>query len=328
MERKKIGLLGCSKISVKSIINAIKDITFVELYGCAARDYNRAKEFSAKYNIPNTFRDYQDLLQCSEIDIVYISLANSLHYQWIIESMKYNKHILVEKPMCMTLQEALKIKRQYDQSQVYLLEGVMVQHHDWQSTIKKKIQEKKYGNLKRIKTNMHFIPEGNFSGNYREEPKMGGGCFFDLGSYWLQFIQCILGMDFKSYTADSEFSGPNGCDWSFDASLSYESGVEVSFEASFEHPYQATHILEFETGRYMVKDFFRCTLNKLKFNIIEEDYSTNIKSKISFPPQNFYTNQILFLCQLIDGKIDKNNLNESIERVAIMEKIYKKALEN
>ena len=111
MRKKKIGLLGCSKICIPAIINAVKQMECAEVYGCAARDYGRAMEYAAKYNITHAFKDYRELLECSDIDIVYISLANSLHYQWAMEAMKYKKHVLLEKPMCMSYREALEIEK-------------------------------------------------------------------------------------------------------------------------------------------------------------------------------------------------------------------------
>ncbi len=323
MGKKKIGLLGCSKICISAIVNAVKQVEGAEVYGCAARDYGRAMEYAAKYNIPHAFKDYRELLECSDLDIVYISLANSLHYQWAMEAMRYKKHVLLEKPMCMSCREALEIEKMADKSKVYLLEAVMVQHHPWQRAVRGIILQGKYGSLKSISTRISFIPQDNFEGNYRSRPEMGGGCFYDLGSYWLQFVQFLLGLDFISFTAHPEFNGPNGCDWSFTAGLTYENGVETHLEASFEKPYQASHTLEFEKGRLVVKDFFRCTFNNVKFYMEEEDFDRGSKNKISFSPQNFYANQLAFFCDVIDGKKENAGLREAIERVKVMENIFK-----
>ncbi len=328
MEKKKIGLLGCSKICIPAIIHAVKQVECAEVYGCAAGDYERAGEYAEKYNIRRAFQDYEELLDCSDIDIVYISLANSFHCQWAIEAMRHKKHVLLEKPMCMTYSEALKIEKMRNKSQVCLLEAVMVQHHPWQRAVKDMILQGKYGSLKSISSSICFIPRNNFEGNYRSSPDMGGVCFYDVGSYWLQFVQCLLGLDFKKLTAHSEFNGPNGCDWSFIAGLTYENGVEIQLEASFEKPYRASHTLEFEKGRLIVKDFFRCIYNNVKFYMEEEDYNSGVKNKIVFPPQNFYANQLAFFCDVMDCKRENADFGESIERVRVMENIFKSALQS
>lgn len=320
--KKNIGLLGCSRICVTSIINVINQVDDIEIYGCAARDYNRAKDFALQHNISHVFKSYQELIMNPSIDIIYISLANNLHYRWIIEAIKHNKHVLVEKPICLSLNEALNIKECLLQNHVFLLEGLMVQHHDWQNFIKGKIISGNYGKLKKISTDIHFLPKYNFSQNYRSSPEMGGGCFFDLGSYWAQFIQFILSFDFKEYTAYSEFSGPNNCDWDFKARLIHRDDTEILLNTSFKRPYQIMHVLEFEKARLVVEDFFKCRYNNTEFKILEKNLANNIVNEITFPAQNFYVNQLLFFNDVIDRKRDNININESIERVDLLEKLY------
>lgn len=324
--KMNIGLLGCSRICVSSIINIIDQIENINLYGCAASTLDRARDFSSKHGIPHFFKSYQELLECPQIDIVYISLANSLHYKWTIEAIKHKKNILVEKPVCLSLEEALNIKKQILKNSVFLLEGVMVQHHEWQKTVKEIIDSEKYGKLRSITTELHFIPKYNFEGNYRSSSQMGGGCFWDLGSYWAQFIQYILSFDIKSYTAYSDFDGPNNCDWNFRADILHKNGVKIHLSTSFEKPYQIEHILKFDTGKLVIEDFFKCRFHNVEFIIKEYDFSKDICNEILFSPQNFYINQLQFFSNALQGNISNIDFNDSIERIELMEKIYSLAL--
>lgn len=322
MKKLKFGLLGCSQISITSIINIAKKSNAVEVYGCAARDYKKAKKFSEAYNIPYVFKNYMELLENPEIDVVYISLANSLHYQWTIEAIKHKKHILVEKPMCMSYQEALEIAELVKKYNIVLLEGIMVQHHDWQKEIKNIVKSYKYGDLEKVSTEISFMPSDNFSGNYRQMLSMGGGCFWDLGSYWIQFLQYILGSNCKINSAESKFDGPNGCDWDFQAELLYDEKISAELSASFNKSYHASHTLIFQEGVVEIKDFFRCKYNNLKFIVHEMDLRNGETDRIIFPKENFYTNQINFLYDVINKRRKNINIEETLERIKIMEKIY------
>mgnify|MGYP001329102043 CR=1 FL=1 len=73
---------------------------------------DKLKKFGLQYNIESkfSFKNYQDLINCDEVDIVYIALPNSFHKQWILKAIENNKNILVEKPATINFHEANEIK--------------------------------------------------------------------------------------------------------------------------------------------------------------------------------------------------------------------------
>lgn len=69
----------------------------------------RAREASARHNIPRSYADYHELLEQPDIDAVVVALPNHLHAPVAIEALKARKHVLLEKPMAMNAKEAGKI---------------------------------------------------------------------------------------------------------------------------------------------------------------------------------------------------------------------------
>ena len=69
----------------------------------------RAREASARYNIPRSYVDYHELLEQPDIDAVTIALPNHLHAAVATEALKARKHVMVEKPMAMNAKEAAKL---------------------------------------------------------------------------------------------------------------------------------------------------------------------------------------------------------------------------
>src|SRR5688572_21346249 len=69
----------------------------------------RAREASARHNIPRSYTDYHELLEQPDIDAVVVALPNHLHAPVAIEALKARKHVLLEKPMAMNAKEAGKI---------------------------------------------------------------------------------------------------------------------------------------------------------------------------------------------------------------------------
>lgn len=69
----------------------------------------RAREASARHNIPRSYADYRELLEQPDIDAVTIALPNHLHAPVAIEALKARKHVLLEKPMATSAKDAGKI---------------------------------------------------------------------------------------------------------------------------------------------------------------------------------------------------------------------------
>lgn len=320
-----MGIIGCSNILPRAIINPAKEVQNLCLYGIASRTKVKAREYAQKYDITNAFDSYEELLSCPDIDFVYIALANDLHLKWILKAINAKKNILVEKPICLTKSEFDQILSQCENKNINILEGVMIQHHSWQSAIKSMIDSNKYGKLKEIKTFICTVPKDNNENNYRRFPERGGGAFYDLSCYWVQFLQFITGGIPEYYNGFSKFDGPNNCDWTFNASAKYKDGLKTSFIASFELPYKVEHILEFEKATVKVNDFFRACLGNYKITFTIENKDNDVKEKIAFDPQNYYVNQLRFFVDIVSGTQENISLMQSHERIRFIEDVYKSA---
>ncbi len=320
-----MGIIGCSNIVPRAIINPAKEIDNLCIYGIASRTKAKAQEYAEKYKIPKVFDSYKELLISPKIDCIYIALANDLHLNWILEAISAGKDILIEKPICLTTQEFELILKSYENKKVNILEGVMIQHHPWQSAIKAMIDSGKYGKLKEIKTYICTVSKNNNENNYRRFPERGGGAFYDLSCYWLQFLQFITDVAPVSYNGFSKFDGPNNCDWTFNACVKYSDGLESNFVASFELPYKVEHILEFEKAKVKVNDFFRACLGNYKITVTIENKDNEFKEKLTFDAQNYYVNQLMFLLDVINGNKENISLMQSYDRIRLMENIYRSA---
>ncbi|MEK5466567.1 Gfo/Idh/MocA family oxidoreductase [Paenibacillus sp. FSL R7-0210] len=320
----RIGILGCSTIAPFSIINPVRELDQFVTYGVASRDLDRSTAYALKHQIPHVFDSYDQLLASADIDVVYIPLSNFLHKEWTLRAIEAGKHVLIEKPMALHADEVLLINERAKEQGVHVLEALMVQHHSWQQDITDMIAAETYGKLTKIKTRISFeILQSNYSAdNYRFKPEYGGGCFIDECSYWLQFIQKVIGLKPQTLDGFSTFSGVNQCDWTFHAALQYEGGVEAEFLGSFEMPNNATHWLEFERARVRISGFFKPCYGDYKIIIQVEHTEAGTTDRLVYSPQNYYVNQLKFLAEVLGGTRENIPLSESYERVATMNAIY------
>lgn len=318
-----LGIIGCSRIVPRAVINPLKGIKNICVYGIASRKIENAENYAKKYSIKNVFNGYQELLECPDIDFVYIALPNHLHSEWVQKAANAGKHVLVEKPICIDIVELQIMEKACAKNNVFLLEALMIQHHPWQKYIKDLIVNKTYGNLIGTHTKISFTPKDNFKNNYRSDPEKGGGAFYDLATYWLYIMQCICDITKAEYKAESAFNGPNGCDWTFDVTMKSDESYVNKFCASFEKPYQAVLEMEFEGGILIMDDFFRANLGKYKININLKDKLSGKTEKITFPPQCYYTNQLLFFYDVICGVKKNVAIKESADRLTIINNVYR-----
>jgi predicted dehydrogenase len=64
---------------------------------------HNAKKFAEERSIPNHYSDYREMLKDQEIDVVDIGIPNDLHCQVVVDAARAGKHVIIEKPLCVTL---------------------------------------------------------------------------------------------------------------------------------------------------------------------------------------------------------------------------------
>lgn len=326
-KRIRVGILGCATIVEFALINPSRSIPELELYAIASRQFDKATAYATKFRITKAYQSYDDVLSDPEINFVYIALPNDAHIEWAIKAAEAKKHILVEKPLCTDAKEISRLDEVCKKNGVHLLEALMVQHHPWQSELKAIIDSKKFGTLKNILTSITFIPKYDLASNYRGDPRKGGGCFYDLSPYWLQFIQSLRKLGGAQYDGESSFNGPNGIDTTFTASLSFTDGLQCRFETSFEKPYNATHVLHFDDAILTINDIFRANTGRFKISGTIEHLKDKTTEKIFFSPASYYENQLRFFSDVIRGNRVNIPVEQSMERIEFMSTIFRKAHE-
>lgn len=319
-----LGIVGCSNLVYLSMIWPSRKVSDLCIYGIASRKYEKAKEYGKKFKISNVYENYDALFSDENIDAVYICLPNHLHREFIIKAAEHKKHIIVEKPICTKSSDIDEIIEVCTKNNVKLMEAVMIRNHPWEKYISNFIKEEKLGKLLDIETNITFIPSYDLNKNYRSHLEYGGGCFFDVAIYWLQFLDEILGVEnIVSYDGESEFNGSNGIDSTFIANVKFKNDVNAKVIASFEKEYQANHILTFENGKMVVPNIFACNVGKRKFVI--EISSQETEEKVEFQAENFYENQLINFVKMLKNEIEIIPYETVKRTVYISERIHKKA---
>ena len=111
MRKVKWGVLGVAKIATEKVIPAMKRGEATEIAAIASRDLGKARAAADKLGIPRAFGSYEELLADREIEAVYNPLPNDLHVPWTVRALTAGKHVLCEKPIALTADEARAARR-------------------------------------------------------------------------------------------------------------------------------------------------------------------------------------------------------------------------
>jgi D-xylose 1-dehydrogenase (NADP+, D-xylono-1,5-lactone-forming) len=232
------GILSTAHINHR-IIPAIGESPRAELRAVASRDASRASRYAAQWDIETGYGSYEELLNDPEIDVVYISLPNDLHTEWIVKALKARKHVLCEKPMCLSLREFDEIERAQKETGQHVAEALMYLHHPQTKFFKSLVDDGTIGELR----SMMSAFTATFSrgeDNYRLSNPLGGGSLWDLGVYPISFFQ------FLTASRPEKCFGigrPEKLDLRFSGLLSYPDGITGQFTVSFDSAYSTQTIL-------------------------------------------------------------------------------------
>jgi predicted dehydrogenase len=155
----RFGILSAANINPLALLGPVQTHPDAVVISIAARDLNKAKAQAAKYSVPEAYGSYDELLEKSDVDAVYIPLPNGLHTEWAIKSMKAGKHVLIEKPIASNADEVRQIQACAQETGKIALEAFHWQFHPAAHVVKSMIDSGRYGNI--ISTNVNMImPDG------------------------------------------------------------------------------------------------------------------------------------------------------------------------
>lgn len=205
-EKINIGVLGCANIAYNKVLPALKESDIFNVIGVASRNKQKANTFAEKFNT-KAYYSYQDLLDDSNLDAIYIPLPNSLHYEWILKALDRSLNILVEKSMACTYEQVVGLNDLAKKKNLVLMENFQFRFHSQLGYIQKILDEGVIGELRNVRSCFGFPPFSQ-KDNIRYNHKLGGGALLDAGAYPIKITQVFLGPDV--YVASSSLAVPEG----------------------------------------------------------------------------------------------------------------------
>jgi predicted dehydrogenase len=172
-------LLGSSRIGVKRVLPALAACRRVESIDVASRSHG-AETTASLPKVRSFYPDYEEALQKSGADLVYVSLVNSAHAHWVQRSLERGLHVVVDKPAFLDLESAQQCAALAQRRSRCLAEAIVFTAHP-QMQICLEVFRAAGSRPTRIGTTFSFPPMNEADFRYRRE--LGGGSLYDLGPY-------------------------------------------------------------------------------------------------------------------------------------------------
>ena len=217
----QIGVMGCGGIA-RQFVAAVAASPHVKVAAAASRDSAKSAEFAKAFGLPKHYGSYEALLQDRALDIIYVPLPNSMHHEWVIKAVQSGKHVLSEKPLALTGQEAADMFAAAKQAGVMLLEAYPYWFQPQTRDMLALIHGGAIGEVRNVQASFGFNLQ-NGQGNIRMNPDMGGGALLDAGSYAMSLIRLAMG-DTPERVVAHQVKADSGVDISTSATLFYSGG--------------------------------------------------------------------------------------------------------
>jgi predicted dehydrogenase len=322
------GVLGNATVARKCVIPAIQRSRNSLVHALATRRPANAGLVAAENQIERIYDCYEALLQDPAIDAVYIPLPNHLHLPWTLKALSAGKHVLCEKPIACTAQEAQEMARAADRGNLFLMEAFMYRFHPRSREIKQLVSEGRIGKPRLVRSAFcfHMAEEMLASGdNVRLKASMGGGALLDVGCYSVSVARWMMGAEPTQVQAQAIYHD-TGVDVHVVGTLQFPGGGLATLEASFVSALQQTFTVVGTAGAIdLPHDAFIPWLHDAEYFQRSRDQEAG--NRIVVPAADEYQLMVEHFNDAVLGKSKLNFLFEdSIANMKVLDALAKAAL--
>lgn len=217
---RRIGIIGTGRIANRFVPEAAL-VSGVNARGVYNPNLKSAKLFADKWGI-DAYEDIEEFYQAS--DIVYIASPHGSHYSYAKQALEHGKHVLCEKPLCFSKEQAKELFRYAKGRGLILFEGIKTAYCPGFAKLIGIACSGIIGNIRGVEACFTKLE----SSSKRELGDMTyGGSFIELGSYCMLPILKLFGCDYEEVRFDS-IKNENGIDLYTKVYIRYPNGLATA----------------------------------------------------------------------------------------------------
>ncbi|MGN8118708.1 Gfo/Idh/MocA family protein [Labrys sp. 22185] len=228
MAKTRWGILSTAKIGTGKVIPGIQRAKGAEAVAIASRDLARAEAVAKELGIPKAYGSYEALLADPDIDAIYNPLPNHLHVPLTLQAVAAGKHVLCEKPIGLTAQDAAQLLVLPRDRLV--MEAFMVRFHPQWLRAREAARSGELGEVRAVQAFFSYYNVDPV--NVRNQLDIGGGGILDIGCYPIVAGRFIFEAEPRRVIALVDRDPATGVDRLASAILDFGEGRRTEFTVS------------------------------------------------------------------------------------------------
>lgn len=288
------GIVGTGGIA-SQFAQAVNMTACARLAGVASRSGEKGACFAKEYGVEHVFDSAQAMAACSDIDVLYIATPHTEHFAGCMAGIRAGKHVLCEKPMTTSPEDAKTLFEEAKKYGVLLMEGMWTRLLPSIILAKRWIDEGRIGNVKFIDGVFSFYADPETANPRLVRPELAGGGMFDVGVYVIEMAAYFAGCEAEKWDG---FITPlcDGVDGTAAMTLAYPNGALATLRAGVQCSVPAAMTICGDKGRIELPRFFAGRGAKLFVgDELVEEYELDCEL-----PRGF-TYEVEHVCALIEG---------------------------
>ncbi len=318
MKKIRWGIIGPGHIANR-FADGLKESNSGRLIAIASNNEDRRKKFGDKYSIDLSLRfsNYDEIINCNEVDAIYISTPHTFHAEWTIKAAGKGKHVLCEKSSTISYESAKKMVKTSKENNIRILEGFAFRFHPQHEQVRQLIC-KEIGEPHNFYGIYGFPPPPE--DNIRWKKELGGGVLNDVSCYPIYASRLVLQSEPISVLSHLEFDKKFDVDKSVDIILKYPNEKTAFVSSGFNNYYQSKYSVWGSKAKISTKRAYA----------VPRDYKTSVylhkNDKIfetTIPPADQFAIMFDTFCNVITNNT-KNPYdfeNDLLEQAKLMESI-------
>lgn len=319
MRKINWGIVGLGRIAGK-FVQDLRLVEGAQLHAVASRSLEKAEKFGTHYGANHFYGSYEDLLDCPDLDVVYISTPHVFHCENAMMFLKKGIGVMVEKPAGMNLTEVKKMVACAKKHNTFLMEAMWTRFFPLIQRVIDLSKDGELGELKTLRADFGFHQKYD-PANRVQDKKLGGGGILDIGIYPV-FLSLLLFGKPKSIFAKSRI-GKSDVDDTTHIFLEFENDRAGELFCSIRELTEVEAILYGSEGKLKLHSQFHHP-KKISYGKYYESETLEFHDYPGFG----YQFEIEAVCKdLIAGRVENELMTHqlSIDLIEILDKIRKVA---
>jgi predicted dehydrogenase len=200
----RLGIIGCGNVTEKRHLPAIQSVHDLQVVALADIDQERLHRVADRFGVENRYVDYRDLLADPGVEAVAVCTPMQWHVEMAIAALDAGKHVLVEKPLALSLDEAETLIERAAASPLKVVVGYNLRWHRLVRQAREMIQQ---GQLGRIELAVATFTSGT---RYRRDVlewkkrrALGGGVLLEFATHYFDLWRFLLETEVEEVFATS-----------------------------------------------------------------------------------------------------------------------------